>query len=235
MASILDLLPNYYHNIYDYRELATIEDDQDTKFIEWLGKRIKNLYATQADEDGITNFEQEYHIQHDSNDTLDTRRRRVLSVLLPPQVITKVSFQEILKALGIDIYFDANQYNLTSFVECEWSDFPGDRIKELNDILRRYIPANIDNHILRQQHARTGYNRTITTIARGRMHSHASFDRTQHAVTRMNTVSTSIVRGRMHAHADYDRVQHAVTKLNTSTTSIIRGRMHSHADYRKDD
>lgn len=146
---IKDLQPDYYDGVYEFDQIAKAEEYQTDEFDKWLIKQLNNLYATNADLDGIRLFESAYGIAQNESDDIETRRRRVIARLVPPQAITMRFFKNLLDSLNLSVQSDVDCIKSIYRATVDLDTFTQDQIKELNDLMDTYLPSNLGKEIYR--------------------------------------------------------------------------------------
>lgn len=146
---IKDLQPDYYDDIYEFDQIARAEEYATDEFDKWLIKQLNNLYATTSDVDGIRIWENAYSIPQNENDDIETRRRRVIARLVPPQAITIRFFKNLLDSLNLSVQSNVNCIESMFKATVDLDTFTQDQIKELNDLMDVYLPSNLGKEIYR--------------------------------------------------------------------------------------
>ena len=82
---LLKYMPNYYDGVYEMEELLKAQSKGLYQFDEKINRTLLNEFIIQADEKGISVFEDQAGIKPDSGASLETRRNNVLLRLLPPK------------------------------------------------------------------------------------------------------------------------------------------------------
>lgn len=105
---LLGYMPHYYDNVYEMKELLKAQGNGLAKFDNERERTLFNEFITQADEKGISVFENQYGIVPDPSDNLEVRRQRILTRTLIPQPLTIRRLQKIFESLEIpaQIYDD---------------------------------------------------------------------------------------------------------------------------------
>lgn len=144
---IKDMQPDYYANVYEFDRLAAAEELTIAERESWLLKQINNLYVSGADEDGINIFEHEYNIIPDAGDDLETRRRRIIARIMPPQPITLQFFDNLLNNLNLNVKTDVDAVKAVYTAVVDAETFTDDQIAELNRLLDDYLPIHLVKEI----------------------------------------------------------------------------------------
>lgn len=150
---IKDLQPNFYDGIYEFDRLANAEEIIFSEREQWLMKQLNNLYVSGADEDGLAIFEHEYNILPETGDDLETRRRRIIARILPPQPITVNFFNNLLKNFNLKVKTNVDIVKgvYTAIVEAD--TFSNEQIIELNKLLNDYLPIHLVKEIYKFSNA----------------------------------------------------------------------------------
>lgn len=172
---IRDLQPDFYSDVYEYDQLAKVEEKSINETDEYLLKQLHNIYVSKSDKQGIEMKEKAYGITPNEYDDLETRRRRIVSKLLPPQAITVTFFKRMLSSLNLDVESDIDCINSVYNAIVDFDNFNNDQINELNSIIDMYLPANLAKKIYRYQQAKSNlgsYMGVANTIV---FYSHADY------------------------------------------------------------
>lgn len=172
---IKDLQPDYYRDIYEFDKIAKVQEDNFKDFDDFLVKQLSNLYVSQSDEDAISNFEKVYGITPSSNDSIDSRRRRIISKLLPPQAITISFFKKMLKNMDLDVRSNVDAVNGVYQLIVDYDQFSGSQLDELEELLNSYVPANLNKVIYRYQKAESDLGNYLGIANTVRLYSHADY------------------------------------------------------------
>ncbi|MDN6589929.1 MAG: YmfQ family protein, partial [Lactobacillus sp.] len=106
---LLKYMPDYYNGVYEMEELLKAQSKGLYQFDEKINRTLLNEFIIQADEKGISVFENQYHITPDPSDTLEVRRQRLLMRVLPPQPITIRYLKGLFKSLKIPAFVDVDR------------------------------------------------------------------------------------------------------------------------------
>lgn len=141
--------------IKEYKEIAKILEVENPEFqilVTESNKILKNLFINDCDENGIAKFEKLMNIYPDENDTLDTRKTRMLSrwyEALPYSF--KFLINKLNNLCGINNYDININYNLYKIYTKTRLEFFG-QVEELLYLLKNILPANliseVENEIL---------------------------------------------------------------------------------------
>lgn len=169
---IKDLQPDYYDDVYEFDQIAKTEEFATDKFDEWLIKQLNNLYATTSDVDGIRIWENAYSIPQNENDDIETRRRRVITRLIPPQSITIRFFRSLLASLNLSVKSEVDSFSLIFKAIVDTDLFAVSQIKELNDLMDVYLPSNLVKEIYRYANITTNMGSYLGIANTVNMYSH---------------------------------------------------------------
>ncbi|WP_363472739.1 putative phage tail protein [Companilactobacillus musae] len=148
MVKLQDYLPDYYDNVYEMQELVAAEQVDFSNFDDLILRTLLNQFVIQADEDGISIYEDQLGINPNPNDSLDTRRYNVLMYLLPPKPITLRYFNELLHTLNVPASIDVEYAIRNVIAKAKRSEISNDQIKRLKYLLNVYLPANLTFQII---------------------------------------------------------------------------------------
>ncbi len=130
-------MPSYYDNVLEMETLLSAEQFVIDDLTDQIEKHQNNLFVMLADEKGLTVWEKSMNIIPSAE--IEDRRLAIIQRLLPPKPITKRYMNELLTLLNIDAKLTVNDFHVS--ISIETTD--NNAINRLNDILRRYLPANL--------------------------------------------------------------------------------------------
>ena len=109
--------PHFERDIFEFKEIARVEDSELTTAEEQFEKVMNNQFVLTADVDGLAMFEKLYDIVPDATDTLDFRRERILQrIQLQPPYTIRFLKQQLDKIIGAGKYtvtVDPDKYEMT--------------------------------------------------------------------------------------------------------------------------
>lgn len=143
MPKINDYMPDYYKGVYEIEELLKSEQKSFDKFDDLMLKTLLNQFVMQADESGISIFENQLGINPEPTDSLENRRYNVLMRMLPPKPITIKYFRELLKRLNIPATVDVEYTVRNVITRAKAAEINKQQIKRLKYLLNVYLPANL--------------------------------------------------------------------------------------------
>lgn len=147
MSNIKKYVPNYYDGVYEFEKLMQVNDEVFDKFTGLLKMSFLNNFVTQANEDGVGIFEDMYNIFPNKNDTLDNRKSNVILKMLPPKPITIKYFQELIELLKIKATVEVDTLNFLVNTFSEVGTINDSQINQLRELLKMYLPANLQFQI----------------------------------------------------------------------------------------
>lgn len=172
---IKDLQPDYYDGVYEFDEIAKVEESKIADFDSYLIKQLNNLYASQSNEEGIRLFEEAYKIVPSSDEDLEARRRKIIARMLPPQAITLKFFESLCKSLNLDVRSEVDTLQAVYKAYVDADKFTDDNINELKGIIETYVPANLIKQIFMYQEYTSIMGSYIGIANRVSFYSHADF------------------------------------------------------------
>ena len=98
---LLKYMPDYYNGVYEMGELLKAQSKGLYQFDGEINRTLLNEFIIQADEKGISVFEDQYGIVPEYGDSLELRRQRVLTRTLTPQPLTIRRLKQIFESLKI--------------------------------------------------------------------------------------------------------------------------------------
>lgn len=155
MVKLQDYLPDYYDDVYEMQKLVTAEQVDFSTFDDLILRTLLNQFVIQADEDGISIYEDQLGINPNPNDSLDTRRYNVLIHLLPPKPITIRYFNELLHTLHVPASINVEYAVRNVIAKAKRSEINQDQIKRLKYLLNVYLPANLTFDIITTSDTKT--------------------------------------------------------------------------------
>lgn len=140
-SNLKELLPNWYEHVYEFSLLMETEQDLVEELLQNIRKTQDNLYISKADSDTLRVYERMLKLTIRSDDTLESRRFRILARLTSQKPYTKRYLQEMVQSFGSPAVFDIkyNQYLIDGLVTFEQKG----QMEELDYLLRVTIPANM--------------------------------------------------------------------------------------------
>lgn len=148
MVKLQDYLPEYYDDVYEMQKLVAAEQVDFSNFDDLILRTLLNQFVIQADEDGISIYEDQLGINPNPNDSLETRRYNVLMHLLPPKPITLRYFNELLHTLHVPASINVEYAVRNVIAKAKRSEISKDQIKRLKYLLNVYLPANLTFDII---------------------------------------------------------------------------------------
>lgn len=155
---LIEYLPLY---LQDYRELKTIFDTDDFEIdavSEAVTRVLNNEFIKTLDDYGCKRWEKMLNLLPGINDSLDTRRMRILAKFLEDLPYTERSLKNVLNTMlgedGYKLTIFHNQYHL--HIDINGWNYTQEQI--ILDLLRNMIPANltIDDAIIYTTHGYLG-------------------------------------------------------------------------------
>ena len=140
---LIEYLPAFMQQFVEMKEIMKMEDIEVDRIESNIQKVLDNAFMKDCDEDGIKKYEKLLHITPDKEDTLESRRTRVL---LRWNDTLPYTWKTLKRKL--DLYCGANQYvikndlehyriHLHTYFYQRW------QMDELKEILEPMLPMNI--------------------------------------------------------------------------------------------
>ena len=146
MIRIVDLLSHLPQFICEFFQIQSImkAEEPEIQKMEDDSEIVKdNMFVTSTNEDGIKRFEKMFGIVPSSNDTLETRRARVMARYTTTATYTMHGLIERLNAIcGVDNYtieFIPNEYRIKIVFSLRVKDL----MKTIESMMYEMIPANM--------------------------------------------------------------------------------------------
>lgn len=140
---LLKYMPNYYDGVYEMEELLKAQSKGLYQFDEKINRTLLNEFIVQADEKGISVFEDQAGIKPDSGASLETRRNNVLLRLLPPKPLTKRYLNHLLAIMNLKSHVDVDYAKHLAIVEAESADITPDKVNSMKYMLNIALPATM--------------------------------------------------------------------------------------------
>lgn len=140
---LLKYMPNYYDGVYEMEELLKAQSKGLYQFDEKINRTLLNEFIAQADEKGISVFEDQAGIKPDSGASLETRRNNVLLRLLPPKPLTKRYLNHLLEIMNLKSHVDVDYAKRLAIVEAESADITPDKVNSMKYMLNIALPATM--------------------------------------------------------------------------------------------
>ncbi|TPR12405.1 putative phage tail protein [Apilactobacillus timberlakei] len=172
---ISDLQPDFYKDVYEFEQLAKVEDKSFNDFDNYLSRQLINLFVSKTDADGISTLESQYGIPIDSSKSLDDRRYQVLIRLLPPQPITFKYFKKLLTTMNLEVDSSVDAINSIYKAVVESDKVTISDINRLNDVLNRYVPSHLLKIIYRYQNAQSQFNNYLGVANNTELIAHSDY------------------------------------------------------------
>lgn len=141
---LLDLLPQIYHPILDYRAISNLSGREVSELYNGVKYIMDNNFITTASEDTLSKWEKYLNLVPNGTDTLDERRFRILAKLndYPPYtdhyLVNKLT--ELCGADNFAIKKDYTNYKL----EVLFSLASSTNEETIREVLRSIVPANLE-------------------------------------------------------------------------------------------
>ncbi|WP_416353937.1 putative phage tail protein [Agrilactobacillus fermenti] len=143
MVKLQDYLPDYYDDNYEMQHLVLAEQIDFSDFDSLIYQTLLNQFVVKADGQGLALFEDELGIVTNPTDTLENRRFRILTQLMPPRPITIRYFKELLQSFKIQATLVVDYLKSYVVAKAKRSEITKDQIKQLRYLLNIYLPANL--------------------------------------------------------------------------------------------
>lgn len=136
-------MPDYYNGVYEMEELLKAQSKGLYQFDEKINRVLLNGFIIQADEKGISVFEDQAGIKPDSGASLETRRNNVLLRLLPPKPLTTRYLNHLLEIMNLKSKVRVDYAKHLAIVEAESTDITPDKVNSMKYMLNITLPANM--------------------------------------------------------------------------------------------
>lgn len=136
-------MPNYYNGVYEMEELLKAQSKGLYQFDEKINRTLLNEFIIQADEKGISVFEDQAGIKPDSGSSLETRRNNVLLRLLPPKPLTTRYLNHLLEIMNLKSKAKVDYAEHLAVVEAESTDVSADKVNSMKYVLNIALPATM--------------------------------------------------------------------------------------------
>lgn len=140
MSKLIDYLPNY---LSEYKTLTDILDVQEiylNSILEDVNELFDNIFIETMTEYGLSKMENMLDIKPFKNDTLSSRRNRILD-----RLGTKLPYtmETIINKLNLKISPDLYEIDLENHILNMVTDGLLNKETDILDILDSYLPANV--------------------------------------------------------------------------------------------
>lgn len=140
---LLKYMPDYYDGVYEMEELLKAQSKGLYQFDEKINRTLLNEFIIQADEKGISVFEDQAGIKPDSGANLETRRNNVLLRLLPPKPLTTRYLNHLLEIMNLKSKAKVDYAKHLAVVEAESTDVSVDKVNSMKYVLNIALPATM--------------------------------------------------------------------------------------------
>ena len=140
---LLKYMPDYYDGVYEMEELLKAQSKGLYQFYEKINRTLLNEFIIQADEKGISVFEDQAGIKPDPGASLETRRNNVLLRLLPPKPLTTRYLNHLLEIMNLKADVKVDYAKRLALVEAKSSDITADKVNNIKYMLNITLPANM--------------------------------------------------------------------------------------------
>lgn len=136
-------MPDYYNGVYEMEELLKAQSKGLYQFDEKINRTLLNEFIIQADEKGISVFEDQAGIKPDLGASLETRRNNVLLRLLPPKPLTTRYLNHLLEIMNLKSKAKVDYAKRLAVVEAESADVSADKVNSMKYMLNITLPATM--------------------------------------------------------------------------------------------
>ena len=140
---LLKYMPDYYDGVYEMEKLLKAQSKGLYQFDEKINRTLLNEFIIQADEKGISVFEDQAGIKPDPGASLETRRNNVLLRLLPPKPLTTRYLNHLLEIMNLKADVKVDYAKRLALVEAKSSDITADKVNNIKYMLNITLPANM--------------------------------------------------------------------------------------------
>lgn len=136
-------MPHFYDGVYEMEELLKAQSKGLYQFDEKINRTLLNEFIIQADEKGISVFEDQAGIKNDLGASLETRRNNVLLRLLPPKPLTTRYLNHLLEIMNLKSKAKVDYAKRLAVVEAESADVSADKVNSMKYMLNITLPATM--------------------------------------------------------------------------------------------
>lgn len=140
---LLKYMPDYYQNVYEMEELLKAQSKGLYQFDGEINRTLLNEFIIQADEKGISVFEDQAGIKPDPGASLETRRNNVLLRLLPPKPLTTGYLNHLLEIMNLKSKVRVDYAKHLAIVEAKSTDITPDKVNSMKYMLNITLPATM--------------------------------------------------------------------------------------------
>ena len=140
---LLKYMPDYYDGVYEMEELLKAQSKGLYQFDGEINRTLLNEFIIQADEKGISVFEDQAGIKPDPGASLETSRNNVLLRLLPPKPLTTKYLNHLLEIMNLKSHVDVDYAKRLAIVEAESADITPDKVNSMKYMLNITLPATM--------------------------------------------------------------------------------------------
>ncbi|AZN76487.1 DUF2313 domain-containing protein [Lactobacillus acidophilus] len=140
---LLKYMPHFYDGVYEMEELLKAQSKGLYQFDEKINRTLLNEFIIQADEKGISVFEDQAGIKNDLGASLETRRNNVLLRLLPPKPLTTRYLNHLLEIMNLKSKAKVDYAKRLAVVEAESADVSADKVNSMKYMLNITLPATM--------------------------------------------------------------------------------------------
>ena len=140
---LLKYMPDYYNGVYEMEELLKAQSKGLYQFDGEINRTLLNEFIIQADEKGISVFEDQAGIKPDLGASLETRRNNVLLRLLPPKPLTTKYLNHLLEIMDLKADVKVDHAKRLALVEAKSSDITADKVNNIKYMLNIALPATM--------------------------------------------------------------------------------------------
>lgn len=140
---LLKYMPDYYNGVYEMEELLKAQSKELYQFDKKINRTLLNEFIVQADEKGISVFEDQAGIKPDFGASLETRRNNVLLRLLPPKPLTTRYLNHLLEIMNLKSKVRVDHAKHLAIVEAQSTDITPDKVNSMKYMLNITLPATM--------------------------------------------------------------------------------------------
>ena len=140
---LIKYMPDYYNGVYEMEELLKAQSKGLCQFDSEINRTLLNEFIIQADEKGISVFEDQAGIKPDPGASLETRRNNVLLRLLPPKPLTTRYLNHLLEIMNLKADVKVDSAKRLALVEAKSSDITADKVNNIKYMLNITLPATM--------------------------------------------------------------------------------------------
>ena len=141
---ILDYLPPVVHNTDEFKQIAEAENPELNNFMRCTYDVLVNAFIQNAKPYALTRWETLLNLSHNSNDSLNDRRIRIITHLTLNVPYTWRVLKQMLNEFLGDGNFTLDYINDESKIVIHTDRLADDKLQTVNELLDKVLPRNIE-------------------------------------------------------------------------------------------